>query len=107
MDAFYSRTFEDIETVKKFSKAKKCVKRDGSIENIDVEIIKERLESLTFNLQKEFINVNVIVYRVVQGLYENIPTEEIDNLIAETCAYMNIIHPSYSLLAARIAVSNL
>lgn len=40
-------------------------------------------------------------------MYENITTKEIDNLIAETCAYMNIIHPQYSLLAARIAVSNL
>jgi ribonucleotide reductase alpha subunit len=48
-----------------------------------------------------------IVYRVVQGLYENISTEEIDNLMGETCAYMNIIHPSYSLLAARIAISSL
>ncbi len=32
---------------------------------------------------------------------------ELDNLAAETCAYMNIIHPDYSKLAARIAVSNL
>lgn len=32
---------------------------------------------------------------------------ELDNLAAETCAYMNIIHPDYSKLAARILVSNL
>jgi ribonucleotide reductase alpha subunit len=31
----------------------------------------------------------------------------LDNLAAETCAYMNIIHPDYSKLAARILVSNL
>ena len=36
-----------------------------------------------------------------------ITTVELDNLSAETCAYMNIIHPDYSKLAARIAVSNL
>jgi ribonucleoside-diphosphate reductase subunit M1 len=35
---------------------------------------------------------------VVQGLYEGITTQEIDNLAAETCAYMNIIHPHYSIL---------
>lgn len=36
-----------------------------------------------------------------------IPTTILDNLAAETCAYMNLIHPDYSRLAARIAVNNL
>jgi len=31
----------------------------------------------------------------------------LDTLAADTCAYMNIVHPDYSKLAARIAVSNL
>lgn len=34
-------------------------------------------------------------------------TADLDNLAAETCAYMNIIHPDYSKLAARLLVSNL
>lgn len=34
-------------------------------------------------------------------------TVDLDNLAAETCAYMTIIHPDYSKLAARILVSNL
>lgn len=34
-------------------------------------------------------------------------TEDLDNLAAETCAYMTIVHPDYSKLAARIAISNL
>ncbi len=34
-------------------------------------------------------------------------TVDLDNLAAETCAYMAIIHPDYSKLAARILVSNL
>jgi ribonucleoside-diphosphate reductase subunit M1 len=36
-----------------------------------------------------------------------VTTAELDNLVAETCAYMNIVHPDYSKLAARVAVSNL
>jgi ribonucleoside-diphosphate reductase subunit M1 len=40
-------------------------------------------------------------------MYDGIKTLELDNLAAETAAYMNIIHPQYSMLAARIAVSNL
>lgn len=34
-------------------------------------------------------------------------TSEIDTLAAETCAYMSQKHPDFSILAARIAVSNL
>lgn len=33
-------------------------------------------------------------------------TQEIDTLAAETCAYMSQKHPDFSILAARIAVSN-
>lgn len=36
-----------------------------------------------------------------------VTTAELDNLTAETCAYMNMVHPDYSKLAARIAISNL
>ena len=30
-----------------------------------------------------------------------------DTLSAETCAYMNLVHPDYSKLAARVEISNL
>lgn len=40
-------------------------------------------------------------------LYVDVTTSDLDNLAAETCAYMTIIHPDYSKLAARILVSNL
>lgn len=36
-----------------------------------------------------------------------VTTALLDNLAAETCAYMTLVHPDYSKLAARIAVSNL
>ena len=45
--------------------------------------------------------------KVSQGIYNRVPTTELDNLAAETCAYMNVAHPDYSKLAARIAISNL
>lgn len=54
-----------------------------------------------------FLNLNLVMAKVVSGMYEGIPTSKLDNLSAETCAYMNLIHPHYSLLAARIAVNNL
>lgn len=58
-------------------------------------------------LNETFINYEVVVNKVFSGIYPGVTTSELDNLTAETCAYMNIVHPDYSKLAARIAVSNL
>jgi len=51
-----------------------------------------------------------MVYTQVRSywlIFKGITTTELDNLAAETCAYMTIIHPVYSNLAARITISNL
>lgn len=40
-------------------------------------------------------------------MYQGITTVELDNLTAETAAYLTTTHPDYAILAARIAVSNL
>lgn len=37
----------------------------------------------------------------------DVSTTDLDELAAQTCAYMAIVHPDYSVLAARISVSNL
>jgi len=34
-------------------------------------------------------------------------TTDLDNLIAETSAYLNILHPDYGRLAARVSVTKL
>jgi len=44
---------------------------------------------------------------VVQGVYQGVTTVELDNLAAETAAYLTTKHPDYAVLAARIAISNL
>ena len=36
-----------------------------------------------------------------------VTTKDLDGLAAETCAYMSVVHPDYSKLAARIAISHL
>jgi ribonucleoside-diphosphate reductase alpha chain len=40
-------------------------------------------------------------------LYDGVTTTELDNLAAETAATLTTKHPDYSLLASRIAISNL
>jgi ribonucleoside-diphosphate reductase subunit M1 len=40
-------------------------------------------------------------------LYSGIQTVDLDNLLAETTAYLTPLHPDYSRLAARVAVTKL
>jgi hypothetical protein len=48
-----------------------------------------------------------IPQKFIHSFEIGVTTAELDNLTAETCAYMNMVHPDYSKLAARIAISNL
>nr|WOC30888.1 Ribonucleoside-diphosphate reductase large subunit [Spodoptera litura nucleopolyhedrovirus] len=69
--------------------------------------IKCRIEKLCYGLDMNFVNPTSVAVRVDQGIYSGVTTAELDNLIAETAAAMTIDHSDYSLLAARLAVSNL
>lgn len=44
---------------------------------------------------------------VISDLCPGISTVQIDNLAAETAAYLTTKHPDFAVLAARIAISNL
>ncbi|KAK7746948.1 ribonucleotide-diphosphate reductase subunit rnr1 [Cytospora paraplurivora] len=48
-----------------------------------------------------------ITQKVISGVYGGVTTIQLDDLAAETAAYMTVTHPDYAILAARIAVSNL
>ena len=47
------------------------------------------------------------INKVVKYAHSGISTNELDNLLAETAAYLNMLHPDCGRLAARIAVTNL
>jgi hypothetical protein len=42
-----------------------------------------------------------------QQISDGMNIDSLMNLLAETCAYMNLLHPDYGLLGARVAVTNL
>ncbi len=48
-----------------------------------------------------------ITQKVIQGVYPGVTTVELDELAAQTAAYNATQHPDFSILAARISVSNL
>ncbi|ORX38500.1 putative ribonucleoside-diphosphate reductase large chain [Kockovaella imperatae] len=82
-------------------------KRDGRKEPIAFDKITARINKLSFGLDSSFIEPAEITMKVVAGIHSGCTTVELDNLAAETAAYLTTKHPDYAILAARIAISNL
>ncbi|KAF1997534.1 hypothetical protein P154DRAFT_524739 [Amniculicola lignicola CBS 123094] len=82
-------------------------KRDGRKERVQFDKITARVSRLCYGLDPEHIDPAAITQKVISGVYQGVTTVELDNLAAETAAYMTVTHPDYAILAARIAVSNL
>src|SRR5471030_279267 len=83
------------------------VKRDGKKETVKFDKITARIEKLCYSLNPELVDPIDVAQKVIEGLYDGVPTTELDNLAAETAAALTVKHPDYALLASRIAVSNL
>ncbi|OBZ81424.1 Ribonucleoside-diphosphate reductase large chain [Choanephora cucurbitarum] len=69
--------------------------------------ITARINKLCYGLDMNYVDPVAITQKVISGVYQGVTTIELDNLAAETAAYMTTTHPDYALLAARIAISNL
>lgn len=82
------------------------VKRDGRKEPVMFDKITARVKKLCYGLN-ELVDPVKVAMRVIEGLYDNVTTSELDNLAAEIAATMTTSHPDYAKLAARISVSNL
>ncbi|XP_049848786.1 ribonucleoside-diphosphate reductase large subunit-like [Schistocerca gregaria] len=84
-------------------------KRDGNKEAVAFDKITIRLRRLCEQDPPlpAAVDPTIVCQKVVQGVYSGVKTTELDNLAAETAAYMSTTHPGYAELAARIAISNL
>ncbi|KKZ64362.1 ribonucleoside-diphosphate reductase large chain [[Emmonsia] crescens] len=80
---------------------------DGRKERVQFDKITARVSRLCYGLDPEHVDAAAITQKVISGVYQGVTTVELDNLAAETAAYMTVTHPDYAILAARIAVSNL
>jgi ribonucleoside-diphosphate reductase alpha chain len=83
------------------------VKRDGRKEQVQFDKITSRIKKLSYGLDRQYVEPVEVAMKVVTGVYDGVTTVELDNLAAETAAYLTTKHPDYAILAARIAVSNL
>ena len=83
----------------------RVTKRDGELQDVAFDKILERVKKLGQEANIH-INYSSLVMKVIDQLYDKIPTAKIDELAAEQCAALSANHPDYSVLAARIIISN-
>ena len=81
------------------------IKRDGRSESVKFDKITSRLDKLCYGLHDA--DPVLVTQKVIQGVYPGVTTAQLDELAAETAAFLSSTSPDYSILAARIAVSNL
>ena len=81
-------------------------KRNGCFENIAFDKILNRVKNLGKSANITSINYASLIIKVIDQLYDGIPTTKIDELTAEQCAALSTQHPDYITLASCIATSN-
>lgn len=81
--------------------------RSGKREPVQFDKITHRISQLSYGLDAKYVDAIQVAKRTINGLFDGITTEELDNLSAEVSAYMTSVHPDYARLAGRIAVANL
>ena len=82
-------------------------KRNGTHEPVSFDKILRRIKSLAV-LDNEELNINftTLTMKIIDQLYDNIHTREIDELTAQQCASLSTKHVHYGVLASRILISN-
>jgi ribonucleoside-diphosphate reductase alpha chain len=85
----------------------KVIKRNGTDELVRFDKISSRVKKQTYDLDRDYVDAMEVSKKVISGLYDGVTSKELDKLAAETAASLTRIHPDYSVLAARIAITSL
>jgi ribonucleoside-diphosphate reductase alpha chain len=82
------------------------LKRNGDREIVAFDKILARLKTLGAQAKITAVNYTTLVIKIIDQLYDGIPTTKIDELTAQQCAMMSVQHPDYGTLASYIIISN-
>ncbi len=80
------------------------VKRNGTKQPVSFDKITSRIRKLCWGLH---IDPTIVAQKVIQGVYNNVKTSELDELAAQEAFSMESTNLEFGILAARTAVSNL
>jgi len=82
------------------------LKRTGEREIVAFDKILARLKMLGQDAGITGVNYTTLVIKIIDQLYDGIPTMKIDELTAQQCAMMAVQHPDYGTLGSYIIISN-
>jgi ribonucleoside-diphosphate reductase alpha chain len=82
------------------------LKRSGEREIVAFDKILSRLKTLGQDAGITGVNYTTLVIKIIDQLYDGIPTTKIDELTAQQCATMAVQHPDYGTLGSYIIISN-
>ena len=85
----------------------KVTKRNGKKEPVMLDKILDRITQQTYGLDQKWIVPFEVAQKVIEGITPDIKTSTLDQLAMETAASLTTKHPDYSVLAARLAITNL
>ena len=80
-------------------------KRNGNKEIISFDKILQRIKKTGKEVDIK-INYTSLAIKIIDQLFDGIPTDKIDEISAEQCATMSSIHYDYGTLASRLIISN-
>ena len=83
------------------------IKRNGDKQEVSFDKILKRIKTLGKSAGLTSVNYSSLCLKVIDQLYDGIPTSKLDELTAEQCASMCTIHYDYGALASHISISNL
>jgi len=82
------------------------LKRNGVTETVSFDKILKRIKTLGDEAGNLSINYTTLCRKIIDQLYDKIPTSEIDELTAQQCASLATTNADYGVLAGRVLVSN-
>ena len=80
------------------------LKRNGKKQAVSFDKILNRIKNMSYDDLN--INFTTLTIKIIDRLYNEIKTAEIDELTAQQCASLATTHPDYGVLASRILISN-
>uniref|UniRef100_A0A0D3EH37 Ribonucleoside-diphosphate reductase n=1 Tax=Brassica oleracea var. oleracea TaxID=109376 RepID=A0A0D3EH37_BRAOL len=84
------------ERAKALGKNMHVVKRDGWVETLHLDKITARLKKLSYGRSSYRCDILLVAREVYARVYDGITTSQVDELAAETAAFMACNHPDYA-----------
>jgi len=82
------------------------LKRTGKLETMKFDKILNRIKKSGEEAGLSKLNYTALTIKIIDQLYDKIPTTQIDELSAQQCYSLSSTHPDYAVLAAYIIHSN-